>query len=121
LTRRPPLITGQALFCYALGLWAYSVLRVFVSSFYSLQDSKWPLKAAVITLMVNVLFSLILMYPLKHNGIALAGSISAIANVLILAIVLGKKIGAYLDRAFYTSVLKILTILRRDGGHHRTD
>ena len=100
--------TGQALFCYAMGLWAYSLLRVFVSSFYSLQDSKWPFKAAVITLIVNVLCSLALMYPLKHNGIALAGSISASVNVLILAFVLKKKIGAFLDRAFYTSLLKIV-------------
>ena len=100
--------TGQALFCYALGLWAYSVLRVFISSFYSLQDSKWPLKAAVITLIVNVIFSLALMVPFKHNGIALAGSISAAVNVLILAFVLKRKIGPYLDRAFYTSVLKII-------------
>jgi len=100
--------TGQALFCYALGLWAYSLLRVFVSAFYSLQDSKWPMKAAVITLIVNVLASVALMYPLKHNGIALAGSISATVNVLILAFVLRRKIGAYLDRSFYTSALKII-------------
>jgi putative peptidoglycan lipid II flippase len=100
--------TGQALFCYALGLWAYSLLRVFVSSFYSLQDSKWPFKAAVITLIVNVACSLALMYPLKHNGIALAGSISAAVNVLILAFVLKHKIGSFLDRAFYTSLLKII-------------
>ena len=99
--------TGQALFCYALGLWAFSVLRVFVSSFYSLQDSKWPLKAAIITLIVNVLASLVLMYPLKHNGIALAGSISAIVNVLVLAFVLKRKIGTFLDRAFYISFLKL--------------
>jgi len=100
--------TGQALFCYALGLWAFAVLRVFVSSFYSLQDSKWPMKAAIITLMVNVLCSLALMYPFKHNGIALAGSISAAVNVLILAVVLRKKIGAYLDRVFYISIFKII-------------
>ena len=100
--------TGQALFCYALGLWAFSVLRVFISSFYSLQDSKWPLKAAIITLIVNVLFSLALMYPLKHNGIALAGSISAAVNVLILAFVLRNKIGSFLDRAFYISFFKII-------------
>ncbi|MEN6639014.1 MAG: murein biosynthesis integral membrane protein MurJ [Smithella sp.] len=100
--------TGQALFCYALGLWAYAMLRVFVSAFYSLQDSKWPLKAAVITLIVNVVFSLALMYPLKHNGIALAGSISAAVNVLTLAFVLRNKIGSFLDRAFYTSVFKII-------------
>ncbi|MEE9912955.1 MAG: murein biosynthesis integral membrane protein MurJ [Deltaproteobacteria bacterium] len=102
------ILTGQALFCYALGLWAFAMLRVFVSSFYALQDSKWPLKAAIITLIVNVLASLALMHPLKHNGIALAGSISAIVNVLILAIVLRGKIGTYLDRPFFTSVLKII-------------
>ncbi|HOU51842.1 MAG: murein biosynthesis integral membrane protein MurJ [Smithella sp.] len=100
--------TGQALFCYALGLCAFSLLRVFVSSFYSLQDSKWPLKAAIITLIVNLVASLILMYPLKHNGIALASSISAIVNVLILAHVLKTKIGTYLDREFYSSVSKIV-------------
>ncbi|MCE5210617.1 MAG: murein biosynthesis integral membrane protein MurJ [Deltaproteobacteria bacterium] len=101
-------LTGQALLCYALGLWAFSVLRVFVSSFYSLQDSKWPLKAAVITLIVNVLAALILMHPLKHNGIALAGSISAAVNVLVLAFVLKNKIGRYLDRAFFVSIFKII-------------
>ncbi|MEE9936097.1 MAG: murein biosynthesis integral membrane protein MurJ [Deltaproteobacteria bacterium] len=100
--------TGQALFCYALGLWAYAMLRVFVSAFYSLKDSKWPTKAAVIALIVNVVFSLILMSPLKHNGIALAGSLSAAANVLILAWVLKTKIGGYLDRPFFLSIFKII-------------
>ena len=47
------ILTSQALFFYALGLWAFSVIRVIVSTFFSLQDSKWPLKAAVITLVVN--------------------------------------------------------------------
>ena len=101
-------LTGQALFCYALGLWAFSVLRVFVSSFYALQDSKWPLKAAIITLIVNALASLALMYPLKHNGIALAGALSAMVNVLVLAYVLKTKIGTYLDRTFYASIVKII-------------
>jgi putative peptidoglycan lipid II flippase len=100
--------TGQALFCYALGLWSFSILRVFVATFYSLKDSKWPMKAAVITLVVNVLFSLALMHPLKHNGLALANSIAATINVFVLAFVLRKKIGAFLDRAFYTSVIKII-------------
>jgi len=101
-------LTGQALFCYALGLWAFSALRVFVSTFYSLQDSKWPLKAAIITLIVNVLAGLILMYPLKHNGIALAGSISAVVNVMVLAFVLRNKIGTYLNRSFFTAIFKII-------------
>lgn len=100
--------TGQALFCYALGLWAYSILRVFVSTFYSLQDSRWPLKAAIAALVVNVLASLALIIPLKHNGIALAGSISATVNVAILAFILKRKIGTYLDSTFYSSIFKIV-------------
>ncbi|KQC11277.1 MAG: hypothetical protein APR62_10285 [Smithella sp. SDB] len=100
--------TAQALFCYALGLWAFSVLRVFVSSFYSLQDSKWPLKAAIIAMIVNVTASVTLMHPLKHNGIALAGSIAACVNVFTLAYVLKKKIGAFLDQAFFISIFKII-------------
>ncbi len=100
--------TGHAMLCYALGLWAYATLRVFVSAFYALQDSKWPMKAAFITLAVNLAVSLALLYPLKHNGIALAGAASAMANVLVLAFVLRRKIGRYLDRTFYLSLSKII-------------
>jgi putative peptidoglycan lipid II flippase len=103
------IMTAQALFCYALGLWAFSLIRVIVAVFYSLQDAKWPMKAAIITLIVNLAASLALMYPLKHNGLALANSLAAMANVIILSIVLRKKIGPFLDRNFYISTLKIIT------------
>jgi len=100
--------TGQALFFYGMGLWAFSVVRVFVQSFYALQDSKWPMRAAMISFVVNLLFSLALMYPMKHKGLALANSLSAVANVFILSLVLKGKIGQFLDRSFYTSVFKIV-------------
>ena len=103
------ILTAQALLCYALGLWAFSLIRVIIAAFYSLQDAKWPMKAAIITLMVNLAASLALMFPLKHNGLALANSLAAIVNVIILSIVLKKKIGTFLDRNFYISTLKIIT------------
>ena len=77
--------TAQALFCYALGLWAFSLIRVIVSVFYSLQDAKWPVKAAIIALVFNIIASLILMNPLKHNGLALANSLASMVNVIILS------------------------------------
>ena len=101
--------TGQALFFYGMGLWAFSVVRVFVATFYSLQDAKWPMRAAIISFIVNLLVSLALMYPMKHKGLALATSLAAIVNVIILGIVLKKKIGPFLDRNFYFSTLKIIT------------
>ncbi len=102
------ILTAQALFCYALGLWAFSTIRIITAAFYSLQDAKWPMKAAIITLIVNVAASVALMFPLKHNGLALANSLASMVNVIILGIVLKKKIGIFLDRGFYSSTGKII-------------
>ncbi|HDQ05079.1 MAG TPA: murein biosynthesis integral membrane protein MurJ [Deltaproteobacteria bacterium] len=101
-------LTGQALFYYSLGLWAFAVIRLFITSFYSLQDSKWPMKAAIVSFVINVTASLILMHPMKHNGLALAGSLAVTANVLILMLVLKNKIGNFLDGVFYASLSKII-------------
>ena len=100
--------TSEALFFYGMGLWAFSVVRVFVQSFYALQDAKWPMRAAMIAFVVNLIFSLALMYSMKHKGLALANSLSAVFNVFILSFVLRKKIGKFLDRNFYISTLKII-------------
>ena len=100
--------TSQALFFYGMGLWAFSIVRVFISTFYSLQDAKWPMRAAIISFVVNLLVSLALMYPMKHKGLALATSLAAAVNVFTLSFVLRKKIGKFLDRSFYISILKII-------------
>lgn len=100
-------LTAQALLFYAVGLWAFSVIRVIVSAFYSLQDTKSPMKAAIVALIVNVVFSVLLMFPLKHGGLALATSIASAVNVLLLTVVLKRRIGAFLDQEFYRSVFKV--------------
>lgn len=102
------LLTARALSCYAVGLWAFSVIRVIDAAFFSIQDRKSPLKAAFASLFINVIFSIILMSsPLKHGGLALATSIASAANVAILAVILRRKIGSFLDREFYRSLWKI--------------
>jgi putative peptidoglycan lipid II flippase len=101
------LLTAQALLCYAVGLWAFSVVRVIVSAFYSLQDAKTPMMAAIVAFIVNGICSVILMYPLKHSGLALATSIATAVNVVMLSVILKRKIGAFLNQEFYHSVFKI--------------
>ena len=101
---RSTLLTADALLYYSFGLWAFSVIRVIDSAFFSIQDRKSPLKAAFISIFVNVAFSVVLMFPLKHGGLALATSIASAVNVIILAIILRKKIGTFLDGEFYHSI-----------------
>jgi len=99
-------LTAQALLYYTVGLWAFSVIRIIVAGFYSLQDTRSPMKAAIVALVVNAAFSVVLMFPLKHGGLALATSIASMVNVGMLWVVLTRRIGRILDREFYRSVGK---------------
>ncbi|MDQ1334097.1 MAG: putative peptidoglycan lipid flippase [Thermodesulfobacteriota bacterium] len=85
------IMTERALFYYALGLWAFSGIRVMVSAFYALQDTKTPVKVAVIALAINFGLSLWLMGPLKHGGLALALSIASSVQFCLLIVYLKRK------------------------------
>jgi len=100
--------TADALLFYSVGLWAFSLIRVIVPAFYSLQDTKTPVKVAVIALIVNAIAGIILMFPMKHSGLALAVSIASAVNVIILYFILKRKIGQFLGRDFYASLSRMI-------------
>ena len=87
------IMTAQALLYYSIGLWAFAGLRVFVSAFYSLQDTKTPVKVAVVAMIANIAFSLALMGPLKHGGLALALSLASTLQLFMLIFLLQKRLG----------------------------
>ena len=86
-------MTYRALIFYSLGLCSFSIIRILVSAFYSIQDTKTPVKIASLAFAFNLLFSLLLMRPLGHGGLALSLSLSSTIQALSLAIMLKKKIG----------------------------
>jgi len=85
--------TVYALLFYSSGLWAFVGVRVVVSTFYSMQDTKTPLKVAILSVLTNIIFSIILMRPLKHGGLALANAIASAVNFSILFLLLRAKLG----------------------------
>jgi putative peptidoglycan lipid II flippase len=86
-------LTAEALLYYCAGLWAFSAVRIVVSMFYALQDTKTPVKMAIISIVVNIVMGIVLMGPLKHGGLALATSLASIVNLLLLVWALRRKIG----------------------------
>ena len=100
--------TSVALFYYALGLWAIAGVRITVLVFYALQDAKTPVKAGVITFLANILFSLLLMGPLQHGGLALAITLSSTVNFFLLIVFLRRKTGPLGMKAALNSLGKIL-------------
>jgi putative peptidoglycan lipid II flippase len=105
--RYSTLITADALVFYSIGLFSYSGIKVLVSCFYSLKDTLTPVKIASISLLLNVILSLVLMFPLKIGGLALSASVAGIFNFSALFYALRKKIGCMGGRRILNSFLKV--------------
>lgn len=101
-------LTAQALLYYAVGLWAFSSIRIVVSAFSSLQDTRSPMRAAIVALVVNAAASVVLMFPLQHGGIALATSLASAVNVSMLWVILRRRMGPIVDGEFYLSLGKTI-------------
>lgn len=85
-------LTASALVFYSLGLWAFSAVRIVVSTFYSLQDTLTPVKMASVSIAANIVLGILLMGPLKHDGLALATSLASMINFCLLLWVLRKRL-----------------------------
>ena len=100
--------TSAAVLCYSLGLWAFAGVRIVAPAFYALQDTKTPVKTAVLAMLVNILLSVSLMGPLKHAGLALATSLSSILNLSILLWLLRRRLGRIGFRAVLRSHFRVV-------------
>ena len=106
------LITEVALVCYAIGLFATAILRLVISTFYALKDTRTPLRIGILAVTINIILDLILVKFLAHAGIALATSISAILHLIILGIFLEKKVkGIFSNEILIYSWKSILSSL----------
>ena len=101
-------ITSRALVFYSIGLFSYAGIKMLVSCFYSLKDTLMPVKIASVSLILNIVLNLILMFPLKISGLALATSISGSFNFFMLFFMLRKKIGGLDGFKILNSFLKAL-------------
>lgn len=99
--------TADALLFYSLGIWAIVGVRVVTATFYSLNDTKTPVKIAVVALTINIVMSVLLMGPLKHSGLAFANSIASGVNFGLLFLLLRKKLGRVDAQRIVRSFVKI--------------
>ncbi len=91
-------MTAAALLFYAVGTVGMAAGFLLVRGFYSLQDTRTPLKISIVQVLINLGLSLLLIGPLRHAGLALAASLSNLAYMAMLMWYLGKKIpGLYRD------------------------
>ncbi len=78
-------LSAHALAAYSLGIPAYVLAKVLSAGFFAMEDTRTPVKYAMITVVANTVMSLSLIHTLGFVGIALATGVTAWLNVFLLA------------------------------------
>tara|TARA_B000000437_G_C11610831_1_gene291300 strand:- start:261 stop:860 length:600 start_codon:yes stop_codon:yes gene_type:complete len=100
--------TSQVLSYFALGLPAYIIIKVLVSCFFAREDTKTPLYISIVSVVSNVVLSLLLIETMREMGIALATAISAWINAFLLYFFLLARKNIKFDSLIINNTIKIL-------------
>lgn len=84
-------MAAMSLRAYALGLVAFMLIKVLAPGFFARQDTATPVKVGIIAMVANMVFNLLLIWPLAHAGLALATALSAFLNAGLLGWLLRKQ------------------------------
>jgi putative peptidoglycan lipid II flippase len=99
-------LTVFALYFHVGGILFIAMQRNVVQVFYAMRDLRTPTIVAAVVMVVHVALCYLLAGPLRHGGIALAGSVSALVNTMLLYVLLRRRIGPMGTRLLATSLGK---------------
>jgi len=99
--------TSEALLFYSIGIWSIVGVRIITATFYSMQNTKTPVKIAAVGMLSNIVFSISLMGPLKHSGLALANSLASGVNFFLLFYFLRRRLKRVDAKKIIRSFIKI--------------
>lgn len=78
------IMSRRSLVAFSLGIPAFMLVKVLAAGFYSRQDIRTPVKIAVIAVISNIILNTILIFPLKHAGLALSTALTSTLNAGLL-------------------------------------
>jgi putative peptidoglycan lipid II flippase len=99
-------LVAGALLLYALALFAHGGIEILSRGFYALSDTRTPVAFAVVSMLVNLALALALVWRFEVNGLALALSIAAIVEFLLLLATLNRRIGGLDGTVALASLLR---------------
>lgn len=84
--------TALALQCYAIGLVAYSCIKVLSPGFYAINKKWTPMCVSFVSICINITLTYYLVFKVEmgHRGLALSTAVSAIINFLTLYFIMSR-------------------------------
>src|SRR5690606_39885767 len=95
---------GLALFHYGWGVPAFVLAKIYAPAFFAREDTKAPMRFALISMTINIALGAALFFTLRSYGylgfpgLAIATSVAAWVNVLLMIFSLSRR-GAYAPSA----------------------
>lgn len=83
--------TAWAMLFYCTGIPFFCSIKVITPAFFARKDMKTPMKISMVAIVCNMALNLILMFPLKQGGLALATVLSSVINNILLLVILHKR------------------------------
>ena len=102
-------LVSDALLFYSIGVFAHAAIEIVSRGFYVLGDTRTPVALAISSMLLNVILSAVLVGPMELKGLALALSISAIAEFVLLTLLLNGRLNRQLlSRTVWWSTIKTM-------------
>jgi putative peptidoglycan lipid II flippase len=99
---------AEALAAFSLGLPSYVLVKVLTPGFYAREDTRTPVRYAMISVGVNLVGNLVLIPLIHHVGPPLATAISSTVNVAMLYVTLRRRNHFETDRRLRRRVPRLL-------------
>jgi putative peptidoglycan lipid II flippase len=102
--------TADALAAFSLGVPAYVLIKVLTPGFYARQDTKTPVRIALVSMLFNLVGNLLSVLYLGVGvvGIALSTAVAAWVNVVLLYVILHKRGNMRADARFKSKARRIV-------------
>ena len=102
--------TAGVLAAFSLGVPAYVLIKVMTPGFYARQDTKTPVRIAVVSMLFNLVgnLALILVWPMGPVGIAFSTALAAWVNVILLYATLHRRGHLQFDARFKARAMRIV-------------
>jgi putative peptidoglycan lipid II flippase len=99
--------TARALSGYALGLVAYSAIKVVVPAFYAAGRTRAPLFASVSAVAANLIWNALTFRRFGHVSLAIGTSLAATVNLAVLLIAYETQIRGFFTRELFGALARI--------------
>lgn len=99
-------LTAIALRMYSIGMISTGLIEILGKIFYSIQDTKTPMKNSAISMGINIILNFMMIKQLRLVGLALSTSISSIICMVLLFNSLKKRIGYFGQNEIIKTTLK---------------